>query len=121
MRLLLLPIALVVACQSSSSKQDKPDKKADDYTADINKICNVEKLSGAEADETTARTIIAAEWLGRNLTTDRARDFLAEVARVSAADKARKLRAEAKKLGLADCPTAIAWETLKPTGEPAGP
>lgn len=128
MRLAVLAL-LLAACQSSDKPADPAPATApggataaDDYSADVAKICDVERLSGADAEETTARSIIAADWLGRNLTTDRARDLLARVARQGPADKARILREEAKKAGLDGCPTAVAWEKLpSSTSAPAAP
>jgi hypothetical protein len=125
-------MALAIGCQSSSkssnqssnedpSKDPEPTARAParaaadtgGYHADIAKICDVEKLSGAEADETSARSIVAAEWLGRNLTTDQARDLLARLAQLAPEPKAKALRDEAEKAGLEACPTALAWETLE--------
>jgi hypothetical protein len=121
-RIWIIAVTLV-ACQSSKEQppaSDRAEPKSG-YASDIGKICDVEKLSGADAEETTARSIIAAEWLGRNIETDEARDFLARVARVGAADKARLLRDEAARVGAEACPTALAWERLEAPGEPAAP
>lgn len=111
MRTITLAVIVLAACQSDKTSGDRAPAPTD-YHADIAKICDVEKLSGADAEETTARSIIAAEWLGRNIKTQEARDFLAKVAQLGAADKAKALRAEAARAGLDACPTASAWETL---------
>lgn len=101
---LVLALALALAACRSDSKVDPA------YSRDIDRICHVERHSGADQDETAARPIIAAEWLGRNLETQAARDFLATVARLDPAAKPAALRAEAKRTGVAGCPTAAAWE-----------
>ena len=117
MRAIVIAVAVLAACQSEKSSDPKtsdpkPAAEPSEYHADVARICDVEKLSGADAEETTARSIIAAEWLGRNIETQEARDLLAKVATLPAAEKARTLRAEAQSAGLDDCPTAAAWENL---------
>lgn len=102
----------LAACQTDSGTGAQKTPQPSELHADIGRICDVERLSGADAEETTARSIIAAEWLGRNIATQEARDFLAKVATMGAADKAKALRAAAREAGLDACPTALAWERL---------
>ena len=103
----LLAALALFGCQKKKGGEESLDA---DYAADVARICDVEHLSGAEREESSARSIIAAEWLGRHVKTQAGRDFLASLVPLQPAAKAARLRAEAKRAGLDDCRTAAAWE-----------
>lgn len=111
---MILALAVTLGCQKRSEPEDHASH-------DIERICDVERLSGADRDETAARSVIAAEWLGRHIETQEGRDFLASLVPLKPADKAARLRAEAARAGLADCPTAAAWEAVAEDGAVSEP
>lgn len=105
--LLAAAAALALGCQKKKGPSSELDPA---YAADVERVCHVERLSGADQDETQARAVIAAEWLGRHVETQAGRDFLASLVPLAPPEKAARLRAEAARAGLEDCPTAAAWE-----------
>lgn len=82
---------------------------ADDYKADIDNLCDVMKRSGADQLEPGARNPTIAMWLGPNIKTPAAHQFLVQIQPLQGADKANALEAEAKRVGIADCPLAAEW------------
>lgn len=104
---LLLAVLALFGCQKKKGGEESVDA---DYAADVARICDVEHLSGAEREESSARSVIAAEWLGRHVKTQAGRDFLASLVPLAPAAKAARLRAEARRAGLDDCRTAAAWD-----------
>jgi len=113
MRYALLLLTAIAGCNQSKPPADKETAATEAdaaYLRDVDRFCYAEKHAGALEIETTDRTIIVADWLGRNLETTKARSFLASLQPLSAAEKARRLRAEQKVAKLAGCPTADAWD-----------
>jgi hypothetical protein len=80
-----------------------------EYAADIEKLCDVVKRSGAEKHEPNDRMYLIATWLGANLTTAEARKFLATIQPLRGNAKADALEAEGKRVGLAGCALAAEW------------
>ncbi len=78
-----------------------------DYAADIEKLCEVIRLSGAPEDD--AQTLTTANWLAANLTTQESRKFLVAIQPLVGAAKADALDAEAKRVGLASCSLSEIW------------
>lgn len=110
----LVAAVVAPACQKGESAEDHARH-------DIERICNVERLSGADREESAARSVIAAEWLGRHIETQEGRDFLASLVPLPPAGKAARLREEAARAGLEDCPTAAVWEALVGGGDVSAP
>ena len=79
------------------------------YDRDINRICDVERLSGALEQPEGARQLAIAQWLPGALETEDAHAFLVRIGQARPRHKAAALDAEAKKAGLTDCPLARAW------------
>jgi len=79
------------------------------YDRDIDRICNVERLSGALDVPEGGRQLAIAQWLPGALETEDAHTFLVKFGRLGPAEKAAALDAEAKKAGLAECPLARSW------------
>ncbi len=117
------PIAMLVFLSIACHQKAKPDpegnhKRDSDsqfeldpaYARDVDRFCFAERHAGALDIETTARGMVVADWLGKNLETAEARKFLLSLQKLSATEKAKRLRSEGQRAKLADCPTAAAWE-----------
>jgi len=79
------------------------------YAGDIAKLCDVVRLSGAEAESPSDRRLPIANWLAANLTTPESRQFLAQIQPLDGAAKADALDAEARRVGLTGCALAAEW------------
>jgi hypothetical protein len=85
-----------------------------EYAGDIEKLCDVIRLSGAPEDD--AQTLTTANWLAANLTTQESRKFLVSIQPLVGTTKADVLDAEAKRVGLASCELSALWR--KPNAVP---
>ncbi len=112
-------VLLSIACkQKGKPGPEVNDKKGNGsqseldpaYARDVDRFCFAERHAGALDIETTARGMVVADWLGKNLETAEARSFLLSLQKLSATDKAKRLRSESQRAKLEDCPTAAAWE-----------
>jgi hypothetical protein len=123
LRLSIALIASLAGCQSGASDESKtgpstatpPAGITKDYAADIEKLCDVIRLSGAPEDD--AQTLTTANWLAANLTTPESRKFLVSIQPLVGAKKADALDAEAKRVGLSSCALSTLWR--KPNAVPA--
>jgi len=102
---------LVLACLSACQSDDKPAKAAvvsDDktYAEDIGRLCDSLSLSGADKMEKLERVAPHSKWLGENLKTKAAQDFLVKTAPLKGAARADAYEAEAKRVGLSGCALA---------------
>ena len=84
---------------------------ADDYKTDIENLCDVMKRSGADQLDPGARNPTIAMWLGPNIKTPAAHQFLVQIQPLQGADKANALDAEAKRVGIPACALATEWRT----------
>ena len=100
--------ALALAACHKDSPAAPPVDPA--YRTDISHLCDAESLSGADQQPEGTRQLTIAEWLGPNIHTQPARDFLAGLVSVDGAAKGQKLRDEAKKVGLESCALADTWK-----------
>jgi hypothetical protein len=82
-----------------------------EYASDIEKLCDVVRLSGAEAESPDDRRLPIANWLAANLATAESRQFLAQIQPLVGAQKADALDAEARRVGLASCSLAAEWRS----------
>jgi hypothetical protein len=105
----LLVLFVASGCQSD----DKPAKPAaaaasDDktYAADIGRLCDSMSLSGADKMAKLERVAPHSKWLGENLETKAAQEFLIKTAPLKGAARADAYDAEAKRVGLAGCALA---------------
>lgn len=105
-----LPILLLLlGCQQGSEERGaRPAAVSPAYRQDVERLCDVLRLSGADQLPAGERMFTTATWLGDNLQTSEGRDFL--VTFQQATDKAGALRAEAARVGLAGCPLADEWQ-----------
>jgi hypothetical protein len=78
------------------------------YASDITKLCDVVKLSKADADP-GGQVVIVANWLAAHLETKEAHEFLVRISSLGPQPKADALDAEAHKVGLASCALATTW------------
>ena len=122
MRLPLVVALALGACQSGSSSSAPAPAPAphgppppavvepgSPYAKDVDKLCHALTLSGAMDQPEDARQLVVAKWLGGNLDTAEIHTFLVKLQALAPADKVAALDAEAKKVGLADCPLSAAW------------
>jgi len=79
------------------------------YRADIENLCHAEERSGALEQDESTRQMLVASWLANAVQTDEAREFLAGLAAVAPAEKAKRRAAEAKRAGVDPCPIANVW------------
>jgi hypothetical protein len=93
---------LVVACQ----KGPTVDKT---YQRDIANLCDAERLSGALDSPEGGRAPMVAAWLGENIVTQEARDFLARLAGMPGTEKAAALRNEGRRVEIGHCALADTW------------
>ena len=101
----LFLVALLAGCQRGEG--EKPPLPTG-YAADIGKICDVVRLADADKDP-GARQLTIAMWLGANLETQEARQFLVKIQPYAPGPKADALVAEAKRNGFDDCALAAEW------------
>ncbi len=111
-------LLLVAACQSGEDKETPGNTTiiqlpkapvTDAYRADITTLCDVIHLSGAEDKPKDERWQHIAMYLGPNLKTSEAHDFLIAIQPLRAEPKAVALDNEAKRVGLASCELAKVW------------
>jgi hypothetical protein len=96
---LILPVAFLAACRGGS----------DPLAQDLARLCDCERLSGAAEQPPEQRMYTIAQWLGAELKTDEARQFLAQFQRTAPGERAALLRVEASHHGLSSCPLADTW------------
>ncbi|MEO6774406.1 MAG: hypothetical protein ABI467_15525, partial [Kofleriaceae bacterium] len=82
---------------------------APDYKADIENLCDVMTRSGADQLEPGQRNPTIAMWLGPNIKTAAGHQFLVQIQPLQGVDKALALEAEAKRVGISQCPLAAEW------------
>jgi len=114
-------LVLAAACQSGSSSAPPPKPAAksdlprpfvtDGYRKDIDALCNVMKLSGADEQPPDARQAIIAMWLGPHITTEEGHQYLIAIQPLRGEAKAAELEGEARRVGLGGCPLADEWRT----------
>jgi len=118
-------VLLAAACQSGDAKAPpaQPAEPAgssqiiqlpkaqvsDAYRADITTLCDVVKLSGADQKPKDERAVVIAMYLGPNLKTAEAREFLVAIQPLQGEPKIAALEHEAKRVGLAKCELANEW------------
>jgi hypothetical protein len=136
MRHFTATLLVVTACQSGSGATTKPpppkgtepgsaagsDWKTSAYGRDFERLCNAEKYSGALEEPEEARPLMVAQWLGPNLETSQAHDFLVHIQPLGPMDKYVAIDGEAHRLGLTDCPLALVWKKAasSPPPPPSG-
>ncbi len=114
-------LLVAAACQSGSSSAPAGKPAAgsagarpfvtDAYRKDIEALCNVMKLSGAEDQPPDARQAIIAMWLGPHITTEDGHKYLIGIQPLQGEAKAAELEGEARRVGLDGCPLAKEWRS----------
>jgi hypothetical protein len=108
--ILALALGLVLggACQSGT---DKPAAGGGALARDLDKICNAKKLSGADQDPSGQGTMMMAQWLNANITSEEGHAFLVEFAKLGQDKDARRKKLEdaARQYGIASCPLIDDW------------
>ena len=102
-------VLLLAACQSDekAAKQAETVARGDKaYAEDIQKLCDSMALSGADKMEKLERVGPHSKWLGENLKTREAQQFLVSTQPLKGEAKAAALEAEAKRVGLPGCALA---------------
>lgn len=122
-------LLVVAACQNGSSSgtpAPKPTQNSsgvprpfvtDGYRKDIDSLCNVVHVSGADEQPEDARQAIIAMWLGPHITTEEGHAYLIAIQPLHGEAKAAELDTEARRVGLGGCPLANEWRgnTESPT------
>jgi hypothetical protein len=101
--------ALVVCTACQGGKPSSEAWKETGYGRDMEKVCNAMKESGAAEQPEETRMIMIARWLGKNLETNKMHAFLVKIQPLAPDEKAAAFEAEARSVGLADCPIAREW------------
>jgi hypothetical protein len=111
-------LLIAAACQHGDASAPPPPGAGsavarafvtDGYRKDIDSLCNVVHLSGADEQPPDARQAIIAMWLGPHITTDDGRKYLVAIQPLQGEAKANELEAEARRVGLGGCPLAAEW------------
>jgi len=120
MKWALCLVLAAAACQSGDAKESpanttviqlpKP-QVTDAYRADITTLCDVVRLSGADQKPKDERWTHIAMFLGPQIKTAEAHDFLVAIQPLNGEAKALALETEAKRVGLANCDLANEWRT----------
>jgi hypothetical protein len=105
----MLAAVAMTACQKGEGDSPTPKVSNDPYAQDIGRLCNAEKLSGADQQPEEARSMHIAQWLGGAIETQEGLDFLASIAPLQGAAKGDRLRDEARRVGVGACALAASW------------
>lgn len=114
----------LVACQRSETQPSAgsavgsaapASSIAPAYRQDIDNLCEAVVRSGAEQRPASEHTLLIAQWLGANLTTEESHKFLVKIEPLRGAAKADALEAEAARVGLSGCALAAVWRAPTPT------
>ena len=100
--------AAVVAAALFAGCKKTPHEESP-YAGDIRKLCNVMKLSGADVAKDPQKPLLTAQWLGANIQTKEAHEFMIKIQELEGEQRAKAYEEEAKKVGLDDCPIATEW------------
>lgn len=79
------------------------------YAGDIERLCNVMALSGADKQGPGDRMLTTANWLSENLQTPESKRFMLQTNQLDREARVAALEAEATRVGLAGCPLAALW------------
>jgi len=101
-------VLAATACQRGEAKQGAQVVN-DAYRADITTLCDVMKLSGADQQPKEARSQVIAMYLGPQIKTTEAHNFLVAIQPLQGEKKAAALEREAERVGLAKCELANEW------------
>ena len=111
---------VICACQSDDKPAKQPESAAapaaDDktYAEDIGRLCDSMSLSGADKLEKLERVAPHSKWLGENLKTKAAQQFLIKTAPLKGEARAAAYEAEAKRVGLSGCALAAEFRSPQP-------
>jgi hypothetical protein len=121
-------LVAALGCQSGSGSgtpAPKPTQQGsniarpfvtDGYRKDIEALCNVMHLSGADQQPPDARQVLIAMWLGPHITTDEGHAYLIAIQPLHGEAKAAELEGEARRVGLSSCPLAAEWRNTDSPG-----
>ena len=106
-----LPIPTEPAAPKPATAPGAPTPAADAaaYAADIANLCNVMELSGAKDYPEGQNIVPMAEYLGKNIKTQAAKDFMIRVQPLAGEAHAAALDAEATSVGLSGCALSAVW------------
>lgn len=82
---------------------------SDAYKADIQALCDVVHLSGADNISDAERASVTGIWLAQHIATEEAHQFLVKIQPLQGDAKANALDAEAHRIGLGHCALADDW------------
>jgi hypothetical protein len=80
-----------------------------EYAGDVERLCNAMTLSGADKLPQGERMMPLAQWVAANLKTPEGKAFMLKTNQMPKGEHAEALVAEAKRVGLEDCPLAAYW------------
>jgi hypothetical protein len=123
-------VLVATAGCSSGDKSTKPEpdnttviqlpkaQVTDGYRADINTLCDVVRLSGADEKPADERWTVVAMYLGPQIKTAEGHEFLVAIQPLQGEAKALALETEAKRVGLASCELASEWRAAAAPSAP---
>jgi len=100
-------LGVAAGCQRSADH--KPPAVPEVYRADIENLCDAVTRSGAAQRPADEHALIIATWLGGQLKTEEAHQYLVRIQPLTGDAKADALEAEAQRVGLARCALAGEW------------
>lgn len=108
----------LVACQSKAKEEvvtapPAPPAEASQpmtgFALDLDRICNVEDLSGALELPSGDRALHTAIWLAKTIETQEARDFLAELTKLEADARIQLLEVKLAEYKITSCEILHTW------------
>jgi hypothetical protein len=125
-----LCLVLAAACQSGDAKDSAPSNTkivqlpkaqvTDAYRADITTLCDVLRLSGADAKPKAERWSAVAWYLNTEIKTNEANEFIVALKPLPPDAYALALENEGKRVGLATCELANEWRNAAANSAGAG-
>ena len=103
------PAATAAPKPATAPGAPTPAVDAAAYAADIANLCNVMELSGAKDYPEGQNIVPMAEFLGANIKTQAAKDFMIRVQPLAGEAHAAALDAEATSVGLSGCALSAVW------------
>lgn len=96
---------------ASSAPRSAPvsPPEAATLAADLDRICNAERYSGALEQEEGARALATARWLALNLRSQEGRDLSATLAKLPNPERIARLRRAAAAESISPCPMLASW------------
>jgi hypothetical protein len=102
-------LGVVASCRGDRGSTAAPVSAP--YRSDIENLCDAVVRSGADQRPSGEHPLLIARWLGTQIQTQEAREYLARIQPLVGESKAAALENEARRVGLPGCTLAAEWRT----------